>query len=445
MRKTPLEQWIAMKTGLKGTEALTMDALRQLQLASVRKTIAYAARQSLFYRDHLRGYDPERIKTLSDLASFPFTTQHDLAESGLQFLCVSQSDIERVITLLFPGFEDIPRRAFFTPEDLELTVDFFHHGMATLVKPGWKVLILLPGDRPGSVGDLLVTGLRRMDVQGIVHGIVQDPAAAIREIVEQEIDCLVGIPAQVLSIVRHEQAETIPSGRIKSILLSADYVPGAVVEELERLWECVVFSHYGTTEMGLGGGVECEALSGYHMREADLFFEIIDPDTGRPQPDGTIGEVVFTTLTRRGMPLIRYRTGDLAAFLTDPCPCGTVLPTMDKVRGRIRDMVRLRTGDWLGIPDLDDTLFSLPGIVNFTVSIAPGRDRDHMTVEIYPAAARKRHGTEAVVAALQTIPQIGSAISDGCLQLEPVSFTDENKVMTGTIKRTINRKPEQRP
>ena len=88
--------------------------------------------------------------------------------------------------------------------------------------------------------------------------------------------------------------------------------------------------------MGLGAAVDCRALAGYHIREADLFFEIIDPDNGSPLPDGETGEVFFSTLTRKGMPLVRYRTGDLSRFLPEPCPCGTILKRLEWVRGRRR-------------------------------------------------------------------------------------------------------------
>ena len=116
------------------------------------------------------------------------------------------------------------------------------------------------------------------------------------------------------------------------MLLSADNVPDAISNELRRIWGCEVFTHYGMTEMGFGGGVECEARNGYHLREADLYIEIVDPETGRSVSQGDPGEVVFTTLTRRGMPLIRYRTGDVSRFVPGPCPCGTVLKTLARVK-----------------------------------------------------------------------------------------------------------------
>jgi phenylacetate-coenzyme A ligase PaaK-like adenylate-forming protein len=88
------------------------------------------------------------------------------------------------------------------------------------------------------------------------------------------------------------------------------------------------------TEMGLGCAVSCEYQNGYHVREADLYLEIIDPDTGRPVPDGQWGEIVFTSLTRVGMPFIRYRTGDISRWKTESCRCGSKLKLLDYIQDR---------------------------------------------------------------------------------------------------------------
>lgn len=445
MRKTPLDRWLAAKVHGGKTGQLAEQDIRRYQLAKLGESIEYARGKSPFYRTRLDGFSTRSLTRLEDLAEFPFTTPQDIVANDRTLLCVSQSEIERVVTLLVPGMTEDPRRVYFTAEDLELTVDFFHYGMSTLVEPGQKVLILMPGERPGSVGDLLAKALGRMDVEGIVHGIVLDPEEAIQAIIVHKTDSIVGIPAQVLSMARHPRAGEIPPGCIKSILLSADYVPSAIIRELERVWECPVFNHYGTTEMGLGGGVECEARSGYHLREADLFFEIVDPDSGRPQPPGVQGEIVFTTLTRTGMPLIRYRTGDLAKFIREPCSCGTVLRRMDKVRGRVHETVRLRTGDRLGIPDLDEALFALSGIVNYSATLISHRESDHLEILIFPGSEGDRPNQESVRTALLEVPQVGFAVAQGCLHLEPIHFTAQNWVTTGVAKRAIHRRTAEEP
>ena len=101
------------------------------------------------------------------------------------------------------------------------------------------------------------------------------------------------------------------------ILLSGDYVPESVCRELKTVWETEVFHHWGMTETGYGGAVECGAHAGGHLRHGDLYLEIVDPKTGKPVPAGSYGELVLTTFARRGMPLIRYRTGDIGRLLTD--------------------------------------------------------------------------------------------------------------------------------
>jgi phenylacetate-coenzyme A ligase PaaK-like adenylate-forming protein len=146
-------------------------------------------------------------------------------------------------------------------------------------------------------------------------------------------------------------------------------VSPAISEKITKAWGCKVYEHYGMTEMGLGGGVFCEALNGYHLREADMIFEIVDPLTGKRIPDGNYGEIVFTTLTRKGMPLIRYRTGDISRFLIEPCPCGTVLKTMDRVQHRIASEVKLSNGQTVTMPMLEDIIFAIEGILDFDAEI----------------------------------------------------------------------------
>ena len=118
---------------------------------------------------------------------------------------------------------------------MELIVDFFHYGVSTLVSPGQRVMILLPGSLPGSMGDLPVKALARFSVAGIVHGAVRDPVSTVHAVLTAQADCLVGIPVQILALVCREQAGAL-AGKSSSVLLSTDYVPDALVVSLWWGW-----------------------------------------------------------------------------------------------------------------------------------------------------------------------------------------------------------------
>ena len=177
---TPLEGWIRKKAGispgLAGRSAA--EALVDYQLRLVNETIDYARRNTPFYRRHLASFPAAPLGSLSDIARIPFTTPSDLAHDPFGFLAVHQADVARIVTLRTSASMGNAKRLFFTEEDLELTVDFFHHGMSTLVRPGQRVMVFLPGERADSVGDLLVRGLSRMDVRAFPYGPISDPVHA---------------------------------------------------------------------------------------------------------------------------------------------------------------------------------------------------------------------------------------------------------------------------
>ena len=394
MNRTPLETWLAAKIHGHISNGISKAEVREYQLAKLKETIRFVSANSPFYRERLSSISADELQELENIADLPFTNQEDLTEHGHRFLCVSQSLIERIVTL--PGHNDQLRRIYFSSEDLESIIDFFQHGMSTLVRPGQTVLILMPGDRPASVGNLLVKALNRINVRSHVHGLVQDPEAAIEDIIRLKPEGIVAVPTQALEIVRSYKANEIPENTVKGVLLSSDYVPDTIVKEISHKLNCRVFSHYGTAEMGFGGAVECEAFSGHHLRDADLYIEIIDPATDLPLSDCSIGEVVFTTLTRRAMPLIRYRTGDLASLTTPECPCGVNLPRLGKVKGRIHDLIRLRTGDWLGIADLDEALFNVPQVIDFTSVFKKRVHKDQLEITLLGLSRDSTSGLEEV-------------------------------------------------
>jgi phenylacetate-coenzyme A ligase PaaK-like adenylate-forming protein len=213
-----------------------------------------------------------------------------------------------------------------------------------------------------------------------------------------------------------------------------DHVPDAIVRAVEASWGCTVYNHYGMTEMGLGGGVECQARRGYHMREADLYVEIIDPINGKTVPEGEYGEVVFTTLTRRGMPLIRYRTGDISRFVQGDCPCGTILRTLEKVRGRTSNRLDLGNGRFLIMADLDEALFSVDGVWNFTATVSRENNTNHLHVGVWGTGETNVHDVQKAV---EIVPKMRAARQSGLLGFDMTIQKEDACGFSGQAKRMI--------
>jgi len=327
--ENPLEKWIYAKTAGKD--------IKEYQFEKVIETLEYVGSRSKFYKKLYEGTDISTIKSFTDFEKLPFTAASDLINYGAHMICVPQHEIERIVTLYTSGTTGEPKRVYFTEADQELTIDFFHHGMTCIINEKDNFMILLPYKKPGSVGDLLIRGLKRLGCGIYPYGLVEDDRHAGEFIVKNKITSLVGSPVQVLKLAELTKEYGLDI-KLNSVLLSVEYIPDATVKRLENLWDCKVYEHYGMTEMCFGGGVYCEHLQGYHMREADLYFEIVS-ESGEVLPDGEYGEVVFTTLTRTGMPLVRYRTGDYGRFKTEYCACSNYLKLMEKVKGRISNGV----------------------------------------------------------------------------------------------------------
>ncbi|BCZ46479.1 hypothetical protein psyc5s11_25460 [Clostridium gelidum] len=370
MIKTIYEKWMEDKI-LKetGEKKLSLESLKLYQLNEIRNIIN-TAKKGKFYKDVLKNIKSEDIKNFEDFKSIPFTTSEDLSNNPKNFLCVALDQISRIVTINTSGTTGTSKRVFFTENDLKGTIEFFKHGMLNLVKSGQRVLILMPGSTPSSIGLLLKKGLNEAGCEAIIYGPVFDTLDALETLKLNKIDCIVGLPTQVFYLAKiknmHERYRNL---KLKSILLSADYVPRAICDAVSKDFNCPVFTHYGMTEMGYGGGVECSALNGYHMRDIDLYIEIIDPLTGKNVKEGNYGEVVFTTFRREGMPLIRYKTGDIARFLPNSCSCNDVFKRMDYVQGRLSENLRFKDGSFISIGMLDEIMFQIDNVLDYRAII----------------------------------------------------------------------------
>ncbi|NMM61235.1 phenylacetate--CoA ligase family protein [Clostridium sp. P21] len=430
MKLTPLEAWIVNKTGIREKNR---EALENYQLNKIKEVIKYVREHSEFYGEYLKNINENNIKSFKDFERIPFTTTEHIKKDSRKFLCVSQNEISRIVTLKSSGTSGEEKRIYFTENDLNLTVEFFKYGMSCLVSKGDRVLVLLPGNSYGSIGDLLKKALKEVNIECYVQGMLSNLKDTTDIIKDKHINCIVGVPIQILHFSRMESE--VFKNNIKKILLSTDYVPEALIREITNKFQCKVFTHYGMTEMGYGGGVECEVLNGYHMRENDLHFEVINPCTGKLVEDGAYGEIVFTTLTREGMPLVRYKTGDIGCFNLNYCNCGTFLKTMSRVLGRMENRIKIGQNKYIYMKDLDEIILSFEEVINYKASV---EKENLICIDIVVKQEEDFHKIEKYVEHdIKRIPLVNEELSKGNLNIV-LRYLDKNiEVKNSMVKRKI--------
>lgn len=351
MRPSPpfahaLDAWLAAQCGAGTPEELPARlAARQRELLNAQ--LRHAVRHSRLYAARLAGR--ESVSSLAELADLPFTTAEDLRRWE-DVLCVSRSAVERMVSVQTSGSTGQPKRLAFSLRDLGRTRDFFGVGMRFLADPGQTLCVLLPGaHRPQGIADLLRQGLvpQGIDVAtdaGLADALLAaakaDEAALtpLRATVETALRAaaparvLLLLPAQLRGLLRC--CPTALPG-VSGILSAADWLDPDLRTAARQAWGIPLLEHYGSTESAFAGAVECPACDGLHWQALDLLPEVVDPLSGEPLPPGQPGELVLTTLQREALPLIRYRTGDMVILEERPCACGSPLPRLRAVLGRI--------------------------------------------------------------------------------------------------------------
>ena len=343
----------ALIAGQEGLERVDRETIEAIQLKKLNRLLAREKERGGYYRDL-----PERLFSLADLPSLPFTTDEQLAANAPGLLLRSQSEISRVLSDATSGTTGAAKRVFYTEGDCERTVELFMAGLGELIFPGSVTMILFPFTGPFGLGELIAEAVSRLGARPLKLG-ASGSYGEWSEILEKERpDSFVGMPVQLLRLLR-----VCGRGSLRRALVSGDLCPAAVIEGCESILGSRLFPHYGSREMALGGAIDCGAHAGMHLRENHVIADIVDED-GKPLPPGEYGELVITTIGMEAMPLIRYRTGDYTRILPGKCPCGSEALRLDTVSRR-------DGGEEMAA--LDETLFRLPFVADYRAERKNGR------------------------------------------------------------------------
>ncbi len=345
-----IDALIALQEGLERVDRETIEAIR---LKKLNRLLAREKERGGFYRDL-----PERLFSLADLASLPFTTDEQLAANAPGLLLRSQAEISRVLSDATSGTTGAAKRVFYTEGDCERTVELFMAGLGELIFPGSVTMILFPFTGPFGLGELIAEAVSRLGARPLKLGAAGTYGEWSEIMQREKPDSFVGMPVQLLRLLR-----VCGRGSLRRALVSGDLCPAAVMEGCEELLGSRLFPHYGSREMCLGGAITCPAHAGMHLRENHVIAEIVDAD-GKVLPPGEYGELVITTIGMEAMPLIRYRTGDYTRVIPGRCPCGSEALRLDAVSRR-------DGGEEMAA--LDEILFRPPFVADYRAERHNGR------------------------------------------------------------------------
>ncbi|GAB3715631.1 phenylacetate--CoA ligase PaaK [Nocardiopsis nanhaiensis] len=424
---------------LDAAERMSADELRALQLQRLRWTLEHAYTNVPLYKRKFdeAGVRPEDLKTLEDLARFPYTTKADLRDNyPFGMFAVPQDQVSRIHAS--SGTTGRPTVVGYTREDIDTWATVVARSIrAAGGRPGHKVHV--------SYGYGLFTGGLGAHYGAEKLGCTVIPASGgqtakqVQLIQDFRPEIIMITPSYILTLLDEFERQGIDPREtsLKIGVFGAEPWTEQMRSEIEDRFDIHAVDIYGLSEvMGPGVANECvETKDGLHVWEDHFYPEVLDPVTQEVLPDGENGELAFTSLTKQAMPVIRYRTRDLTTLRP-----GTARPMrrMDKVTGRSDDMIILR-GVNVFPTQIEEIVLGLDGLApHFQLVLSKeGRlDRMAVRVEAAPDCAADRRVTLS--------REITATIKDRVGVSVTVDVVDPDQIerSVGKFRRIIDRRPK---
>lgn len=365
-------------------EMLSRDELAALQCQRLRETVR-RARDSRFYRQRLdqAGVAPESIRSLDDLARIPPTTKQDLRDSYPDGMVAVPQD--RLVRLhASSGTTGSATVIYHTREDIETWAQLMARCMHMAGVRPWDVFQNTSGYGLFTGGLGIHYGAEALGCLTIPSG-PGNTRRQLKLIRDFGVTVLHIIPSYALYLGDAIAAEGLDPATLspRIALIGAEPHSEEVRRRIETLLGLKAYNSYGLSEMnGPGVAFECQCQDGMHLWEDAFIAEILDPDTGQPVPEGEVGELVMTCLTRTGMPILRYKTRDLTRFVPGVCACGRQHRRIDRIKGRADDMLIIK-GVNIYPMQVEQALMALPEVgQNYQIVLTHDGRMDQLTVQV---------------------------------------------------------------
>ena len=355
-------------------EQKSLEEIKTFQEERLREVIAYVSENSPFYKRVFQknGITIESIQTLEDLQKIPVTTKADLSENNADFICVPRNEIIDYITT--SGTLGDPVTFALTDKDLDRLAynECISFETAGIGKED-TLQLMTTIDRRFMAGLAYFIGARRLGA-GIVrvgNGIPELQWDTIKRI---NPNVIIAVPSFILKIIEYAEHNGIDyrnSSVKKAIcigeaLREKDFSLSILAQQIKAKWDIELYSTYASTEMSTAF-TECDEQRGGHHHPELIIVEFLD-DNNNPVAEDEAGEITITTLGVEGMPLLRFKTGDIAYHYTDACSCGRTSMRLGPVIGRRQQMIKYK-GTTLYPPALYNMLADFDAVKDYYVEV----------------------------------------------------------------------------
>ena len=366
-------------------ECASIEEMKELQLERLQDVVKRAYENVPYYKKHFNeaGIKPEDIKTLEDIQKLPFTTKDDLrAAYPFGMFAVPRREIVEVHTS--SGTTGKPTVSGYTREDLKIWSEVMARGLTMFGLTEDDII-------QNTHGYGLFTGGFGVHygAQNIGATVIPISTGQTRRQIEIMNDfgttVLIFTPSYGLYLaeVIEEEGLTREDLNLKSIGFGAEMWTEEMRQEIQKRFNAPAYNIYGLTEiMGPGVALECPEQDGLHVMEDHFYPEIIDSESREVLSEGEKGELVLTTLTRQGMPIIRFRTKDVTSLKNGTCSCGRTHVKMDRITGRTDDMLKIR-GVAVFPSQIEKALLKMDGIEpHYQIIVTRPQHLDQMEVQV---------------------------------------------------------------
>jgi phenylacetate-CoA ligase len=423
---------------LDSGERLSRDELLDLQLTRLRWSLAHAYQHVPHYRQAFDavGASPDDLHSLADVARFPFTTKHDLRDNyPFGMFAVPQQEVRRIHAS--SGTTGRPTVVGYTQADLDTWADLVARSIRAAGGRAGDIVHVAYGYGLFTGGLGAHYGAERLGCTVVPISGGMTPRQ-VQLITDFKPSIIMVTPSYMLALLDEFERQGIDprSSSLRIGIFGAEPWTEAMRAEIEGRLDMHAVDIYGLSEvMGPGVSQECvETKDGLHIWEDHFYPEVVDPETGAVLPDGEMGELVFTSLTKQALPIIRYRTRDLTRLLP-----GTARPAfrrMEKVTGRSDDMIILR-GVNVFPTQLEEIVIRTDGLApHFQLVLGRDGRLDTLTVsvEARPDAPAERR----VLAARELVREVKDRV--GVTVLVEVVDPDTLERSAGKLQRVIDRR-----